>query len=485
MVLPAILGKRQILPAARRQMRIGVLLALALLSGQAFGQSTDCLTDEPLVAVLDGNPLVDVGQTETHFYDGGVPIGIIQSPDNVLFTAATGAVVLQQPDTLDSIRWQPFSYSYVTALSEYLEDDDQPSLVVAEQGLLSRYGYNSYFGDYLWAQDFRRASCFQDSIGDIAIQKSAFSTQEFFDQFGGADLIYIGTDYGPYGTCTGYNTKNRVIALNAKTGSYLWSFNEYGIYAVDDVSGLAVDNVLDVRYAGYGFYGIDELLMDGYQDRLFVTTERHNPSQDSVWALNVLNGSVEWSVDAGRILTKPVVRGDRLYVANLAGEVKALSRLDGGELWSLAHFIPFIKDFTVGRNARYDKLIVLVDYFGDILLVRDNGKSAKLIWTASLDPEGTVRATTAPVIDDMNGYVFVGASDGKIYQLDIKNGAVGPARTVTGAGGEVVDLLRQTPRKDASGAYVYTLAAVGENGPVARYCAPFGVVKGHKGKGRK
>lgn len=463
------------------------LSAMAFFAAPAFGQAAECATDEPLAI---GRPFgigaADIGQTETHYYDGAVPINISDlSPNNILFRARNFGAQLQEPDTLDFIAWNLLPFEYTTALSDYAGQDYYPSFFVAQQGRMSRFTNFGFMqtGDELWGRDMRRGSCVDDAIGDIAFQRAALSTPEFAARWGSADVVYAGTHYNLTGSCDGPDSVNQVVAMDAATASILWSFNQHQLFAVGNIAGLALDKARDGAYARTGSYGVDDLRVDAYQDRLFVTTDRSSTDQDTVWSINTLNGAREWSVNAGRIFNKPVVRGDRLYVANVAGEVKALNKTDGSELWSLRHhFFPFIKEFDVGRMKGYDDLIALVDYIGEIVLIRDNGNSAKVKWIVALDPDGAVKATTAPVIDDINGYVFVGANDGLIYQIDIKKGTVGATRTLATDGAAVADLLRQTPRKDASGNYVYTLVAVDNHGQEAQYCAPFAEPKGGPGK---
>jgi hypothetical protein len=120
-------------------------------------------------------------------------------------------------------------------------------------------------------------------------------------------------------------------------------------------------------------------------------------------------------------MANPIVNGDRLYVANLLGEVKALDKVNGSELWSIHQGIPFVRDFVVGRRAPYDDLIVLTDYLGRVVIARDTGTSGEWSKTIVLDETGTVRVSTSPVIDDVNGFVHVGAIDGRIYQVALAN----------------------------------------------------------------
>jgi len=223
---------------------------------------------------------------------------------------------------------------------------------------------------------------------------------------------------------------------------------------------------------------VSGLVLDESTGILYASAERtYSSSQHSVWAIDTATGTLAWSVNANRIQTKPLLRGSRLYVATLSGAVTALNAADGSQAWSLPLGIPVNIDPAMGTTAPYDDLIAVVVLFGRVRLIRDDGTTGALLWTSEL-PIGpttntglaTIKAVSAPIIDD-NGYLYVGASDGKLYQLDIATGNVGPTRLVDSTPTSVSPLAVQTPAQ--GGTTPYSLVAYSFGGELARFCAPF------------
>jgi len=428
-------------------------------------QRQACRIDAPEASDSGSFATTGLAQHAMHYYDEGVPINTTDQPP-LLIHSSVGAILMRDAISLERRVAIPLSGPVVSALAERLDGASVSALFVTQtDGYVNRWDVPG--GPVNWSRNVGRSAC-SDSVADVVIHPTSFSTDDFRAIHG--NLAYVGTRYNS--RCSGYNSDNKVFALDARTGQIVWTFNEYESLAVDSVSGLAVDNVLgdlDVKIPG-----VKRLQRDQFQDQVFVTTDRtFESSQSSVWAINVLFGTHRWSVNAGRIHTNPVVRDDRLYVANLTGELKALDKITGSELWSIHRGLPFVRDFVVGRRAPYDNLIALTDYVGDVVLARDNGTSAEWMWTTSLDSAGTVRVSTSPVIDDVNGYVYVGATDGQLYQLNIANGTLRGTRTVDSAGQPVVDLMRQSP--EIRDRLAYSLVAADENTAIARYCTPFGI----------
>jgi len=273
-----------------------------------------------------------------------------------------------------------------------------------------------------------------------------------------ADEVYVGTRYQSDGTCTtGQNTQNRVYAIDPRDGTVNWVYNQSGLVNMDIVSGLVLDESTGILYSA--------------------TERTYSTAQHSVWAIDTATGTLAWSVNANRIQTKPLLRGSRLYVATLSGAVTALNAADGSQAWSLPLGIPVNIDPAMGTTAPYDDLVAVVDLFGRVRLIRDDGTTGALLWTSEL-PIGpttntglaTIKAVSAPIIDD-NGYLYVGASDGKLYQLDIATGNVGPTRLVDSTPTSVSPLAVQTPAQ--GGTTPYSLVAYSFGGELARFCAPF------------
>jgi len=250
----------------------------------------------------------------------------------------------------------------------------------------------------------------------------------------GQSLVYVGTNYSPVGGsgCSGEDEDNKIYALDASDGSIVWTFNNGLTEDVDEVRGLVLDIEADI---------------------LFVTTER-TLVQDSVWAIDVLNsGSDLWSANAGRIWSAPILAGDRLYVVNLSGELKALDKTDGSTLWSVGTVpaYPFLTTPVQAGNR-----IAAVDFLGHVRIFRDDGGSAVLEHSLALPnggppgpfPDPPAVAVTTPPLVDASGTLLVGAEDGNVYEIDPATGVIGDVRVVSPSGADVTQVtLTRVPNE--------------------------------------
>jgi hypothetical protein len=147
------------------------------------------------------------------------------------------------------------------------------------------------------------------------------------------DVVYVPTYFSSACGTTAARTQNRVYALRATDGVALWAFNDDFNHEVDIVTrGLEIDLREDALYFGSERLG--------------------SSNQSSLWKISALDGSLIWSTNLGRLHTAPYLRGERLYVGTLFGEVKALLASDGSELWSVA--TGALSDHVIGsrRNSR-------------------------------------------------------------------------------------------------------------------------------------
>ena len=415
-----------------------VLLSVALLCGPAGVYAQSCAVDAPAASATIGTSTNALGVWE----------GDTFNPQPDFLSAFDGKdLLVRNISTL--VYYDDFTTaSPAGGATPPVALDDQDLAVFASQtnGAMTRVDINPLEGGgsmaQVWTKSLRRASCASDSFSSAPVIHFRRNATMAYKAAFSVDHVYVGTQH----QC-GSTTSNMVYALNTDAGTIQWTFNGLGNYAMDAV--LATPE------------------LGGPTDTLFVTSERTISTQDSVWAINVLNGSLNWSVNAGGFWASPRLNGSRLYVANLAGELKALdATADGTAFWSINNGgLPFTKDFNLGRKAPYDNLIVLIDYYGQVTLARDDGTSGTYLWTTTLDPGFTEWFTSPPLIDDVNGYIYVGASDGKLYQLDIATGAVGPTRVVSSAGSDVTVIT--------FGENHSTLYALTPDGTLAKFCFPF------------
>ncbi|HET6614183.1 MAG TPA: PQQ-binding-like beta-propeller repeat protein [Kofleriaceae bacterium] len=246
-------------------------------------------------------------------------------------------------------------------------------------------------------------ACGSDAItATAAIHLRRFATDNFKATFP-HDLVYVATRYG-----CGNTTDNKVFALDAESGDPVWIFNSGGTFDMDAVLS---DPFLDIEH-----------------DRLYVATDRTDPTQDSLFAIDTLTGNKAWSVNVGRLWTSPVVRGDRIYVVTLFGELKALSAADGTVIWSVANPTgqPVTRNLFTEFRAPYGGLMVAVDFAGGLWMVRDDGAAGITQWNVTLPAPASSRVA----VDPTTGKIYVGADDGQIYQLNLVDGAVESSRPV-------------------------------------------------------
>jgi outer membrane protein assembly factor BamB len=129
-----------------------------------------------------------------------------------------------------------------------------------------------------------------------------------------------------------------------------------------------------------------------------------------------------WARALADIDASPILHGGRLYVGTNSGEVHALDPATGADLWTS----PFeagngaVKGYVWPRPGTNEILFATTDTLWSIT---DNGTGAVLDWSVSSIPNPSV-----PLVSNLGGgsYVWVGSSDGRIYQLEI---SAAPAMT--------------------------------------------------------
>ena len=324
----------------------------------------------------------------------------------------------------------------------------------------------------------RRGGCGSDSISASPVVHLHRHATDLFKAEYTDDLVYVGTRYNSLGLagCAGASTQNKVVALRASDHAVVWQFNGDGLTSVDGIIGMALDrswqtNDLDSSR-------LTTILQN---DTLFVTTERTaSVVQQSVWAIDVLTAQPRWSVNAGRMTTPPVIsplQADRIYVVNRSGELLALSKSDGTLIWLFADSGIVPQRLVVNHDGA-EQRIAVIDALGRVKMIRDNDTIAEVLWTAEL-PIGpimpgpisspAVRALSG-LMDD-SGHLYVGATDGKIYQLDADTGEILATRTVDEDQTTPIEQLELfAPATDLEPAQ---LIAGSSEGHIAKFCMPF------------
>lgn len=308
--------------------------------------------------------------------------------------------------------------------------------------------------DSVWSQNLRRSGCPNDSIRSApAVALRAAATPAFQAAYA-VDLVLVGTAYQPCDiSATGHRTDNRIFALDAETGLVMWTFNVFGSYDVDRISGLAIDPSNDLVIA---------------------TAERtHSSSQHSVWAVDLVTGSLAWSANHGRIQTPPVLAGGRLYVATLAGNLRALDPVTGNQQWSFNTGTPLQIEPTVVTLDTGEVLVAVADHFGQVRVIRDDGSSASPVTWLQLpdgDPAtdgfGASVEAVSNLVAGPGGQALVGANDGQLYPLDLVTGTVGTPVAVDASSSSVERLLLEPPGFTPTGSVLTGTSA----GTLARFC---------------
>ena len=289
-----------------------------------------------------------------------------------------------------------------------------------------------------WSVSHRRAGCGSDSIDSApVVHLRRLATDDFRNEYS-TDLVYAGTALGSAGgaPCSGASVQNQVRAHRATDGATVWAFNSDGLTPVDIVVGMVLDRTEQtITNAG------STTTTAKLEDTLFVATERTaSVNQHSLYAVNALNGTLRWSHNYGRMIIGPVLskqQADRLYAINRSGQLHALRKSDGTPIWSLGTGLVVVQAIATNETGA-EQRIVTVDAFGRLAMFRDNGTNGELIWLAEI-PAGPipvappalppVRASSVPLLDDA-GHLFVGGSDGRVYQLNPETGHILAVRVV-------------------------------------------------------
>jgi uncharacterized repeat protein (TIGR01451 family) len=156
--------------------------------------------------------------------------------------------------------------------------------------------------------------------------------------------------------------------------------------------------------------------------RLFFATQEHPLNTSTVWCASLLDGTVLWSKPYGNITGVPTFRGGRVYVGNDQGVVYALNAANGNQVWSY-------DTKTVAPDGGVNWTVFL-DRLGDDLYFSTNTRvwslsevavpGATLNWSLDLGPN----TPTPPLLHTGTKYLYLGANDGRLRQIDVTDGSV-------------------------------------------------------------
>ncbi|HMD87502.1 MAG TPA: hypothetical protein VKO18_22675 [Terriglobia bacterium] len=243
------------------------------------------------------------------------------------------------------------------------------------------------------------------------------SNKAFQDAINGSgrlrnDLVFEITDYE--NDCTPINTITALYSDNFDTPR--WQFNEFS----DQIVGPGRASCT-VGYANNTLY-------------CATLEDKDRSAFGTVWAIDTITGARKWEAGKiGSVSISPQIGfgGERVYViGDEDGRLHALAADGDGkghaiEIWSLQ--LPVANGFGPQLNFAVDDRpedppwLFVVDGQGMLNRVTDNGNSGHLDWTlqptCGEEGEGG-SAVTAPVFLRGTGGIYVGGSNGGIFEAD-------------------------------------------------------------------
>jgi uncharacterized repeat protein (TIGR01451 family) len=260
------------------------------------------------------------------------------------------------------------------------------------------------------------APLWSSSITPVDVQGAPAA---MFSAFGGLhDVVMVGSrQSGP----------NSFQGLNPFGGAPLWS---YAPPAAPGPIG-AINGGAAVDYAN---------------SRVFFTS-RQEGTGHTVWALDFTDSPVTptlaWSFPHGNVDSSPVLRNGRVYVGNNLGTVQAFRAAPPVQaLWSSpGPFLvvdpsgPAIKGF-VFPDRQGTQLDLYFSTGSQVWGITDTGGTGALKpgW-----PVTTIPNPSIPVFGRIGGiaYVWVGSSDGRLYQIDAATGGIVKSVELGGGGSAI------------------------------------------------
>ncbi|GEM_PF-1067543 len=251
------------------------------------------------------------------------------------------------------------------------------------------YAVNAETGTTLWQSP---------ALGNILLA----SPSGIFTDFGGANnLLFIGSRDA--------TADNVMYMLKPADGTIITSFNNGG-----GTGGIGIINsAATVDYATSRIY--------------FATRERAGGSSDTLWCLEFTGTTFTrvWSVPLGDIDGAPVLYSGRLYVGNNSGTVFAIDPTDGSTLWQYATTDGPVKGYVTPEATDTVPRKLFFSTTNRVWALTDNGTSATQAWQQT-----GVSGPSIPVVPYGGTALYVGSSDGKLYQLGVADGSVATSVTL-------------------------------------------------------
>jgi len=241
------------------------------------------------------------------------------------------------------------------------------------------------------------------------------------------DLIFAATSN--VSSDASYKTDNKVYALDGASGSPVWTFNTLNNQGVDIISS--------TPYVDYA------------NNAVWFTSRSNGNAQPSVWKLNAVTGALlaKWSqtqtgAALGDIDSAPngSADGSVVYVGTNLGTINAIktgASYTGlnppGSIFTYTPVsttapcnctgagtvkMPWWLNFSAITVGTPDTVIFSRN--ATVHSVNFDGTAFSPNWTVT--PTGAPTSVSGPVDDGVNTYIYIGASDGKVHQLQKSNG---------------------------------------------------------------
>ena len=271
------------------------------------------------------------------------------------------------------------------------------------------YGINAATGDTIWSVNPTGATANTFTAGPCVLVKN-FATASYT---GTHDLVVLGTRNG--GTTTG----NSIVAMDGNTGGVQWTLtgNAGGNPAMDIVAATP--------------------FVDYVNNAIWVTSNSAGGvAQPSLWKVNPNTGARLATANLGNISNAPyvTVSGDTLFVGTDAGTLYAINTSNAATRASYA-----------AGDTRVVGSALVLNYSSPYTVVFSGATTVKQVifnsstntfttsgagtWSVTL-PGAPACAPSEPAWGGNINKIYVGCSDGAVYQIDVATGTVDNSKSL-------------------------------------------------------
>jgi len=301
------------------------------------------------------------------------------------------------------------------------------------------YALNAGNGNLLWSTNPTASTANTFTSGPAVVVKNFATASYTLAQ----DLVVLGTRNA--GTTTG----NSILGLNANTGATVWTLtgNAGGNPAMDIVAA--------TPYVDY------------VNNAVWVTSNSNGgTAQPSLWKVNPNTGARLATANLGDISNAPyvTVAGETLFVGNDAGTLYAINTSTGATRASFAagdtqvtgsvQVLNFSSPYTVIFSGATTVKQVIFNATTNTFTTTGAGT-----WSVSM-PGGCAPSEPAVSFPSLTK-VYVGCSDGAVYQLDIASGAVDNTKSLrpgTTIGDTTLDITQNLLMVGCTNTRIYALS---------------------------